>query len=127
PLGSEQSASEAALIRQVVSDEVGWFTASEVRFGSTYPIDYPPDGVNIINDPLRPLMQIMSASDIDDHTRVVDGRLAKGTSDPSQLEVMVPSEAARIFKLKPGDKIVGLVVFDDCVRLPPTNDPEEIA
>lgn len=127
PFGSERAAREAAFVTSVVSEELGWFTRSHVSYGSIVVFDYTREGEAVVNDPLRPLIQLQTASGFDDRVRVLEGRLARPTSNASEIEVMVPAESARSFKVKPGDRIVASRTLDDCTRLPPTNDPAEIA
>lgn len=127
PHGSTEAAAEANFIAAVVSDEIGWFAGSEVRYGSLRELDYNPEGQPIINDPLRPMVQLQTASGFERHSTLVDGALPTATTNPAELEVVIPSESARIFHLKTGDRIVASIRFDDCNRLPPTTDPEELA
>lgn len=127
PHGSAEAAAEANYIAAIVSDEIGWFAGSEVRYGSLRELEYNPEGQPIINDPLRPMVQLQTSSEFERHSTLVEGRLPNATTTPANLEVVIPSESARIFHLKSGDRIVASIRFDDCNRLPPTNDPAELA
>ncbi|MGE0688248.1 MAG: hypothetical protein AB7P33_16005, partial [Dehalococcoidia bacterium] len=112
PHGSAEAAAEANYIAAIVSDEIGWFAGSEVRYGSLRELEYNPEGQPIINDPLRPMVQLQTSSEFERHSTLVEGRLPNATTTPANLEVVIPSESARIFHLKSGDRIVASIRFD---------------
>jgi hypothetical protein len=127
PLGSAQSAREAQGLSALVSDSLDWLTGSYVSYGSVGALTLAREGQPVPTDRFRTLIALHSASDLESHVRVTEGSVARPTSDPRQLEVVMPMLAARYLGLKPGDRIVAAFSVDDCNRPPPTEDPEELA
>ena len=64
-------------------------------------------------------------SDPDALARAAADRFAKAASDPGQIEAVISRQAAEFLKARPGDRVEAAYRFDDCNRLPPTQDPEE--
>jgi ABC-type lipoprotein release transport system permease subunit len=126
PFGSAETAQEAAALRDILQDEVGWFSNAEIRYGSLGNLVYTREGFPPTDFPLRPLIQMQAMSGAENHLNVMSGRFARVATTTEGLEAVIPAESARVFHLEPGDRIVGLLTFNDCNTLPPTNDPAEI-
>ena len=109
----------------ILDDGVGWLTESEVRYGTLSEMTLGRPGEPPPTDQFRTLTTVHTFSGIESEMRLIEGRFAAATNDPGRIEVVVPVEAARVARLKPGDRIAPAIVFDDCNRPPPTDDPVE--
>ncbi|HLF75895.1 MAG TPA: ABC transporter permease [Dehalococcoidia bacterium] len=128
PLGAPDSAVERQTLASVLADEIGWLSASEVRFGGLPPLTLARPGEPFPTGSALSLPQtrVVTASGLEDHVRVVDGRLARASNDPSRIEGVISTQAAQFFSAKPGDYVEAAYRFDDCNRPPPTMDPVEL-
>ena len=124
PLGEPETSRRQQELAQVLSEEIGWLTETEVRYGSVPWQDLAVEGEDF---PRRDsaLLAIKSLSGADEHVEIVEGRLAEPTRDPSSMEVLMPVESATYLGLSPGDRVQGVLSFDDCNRPPPSADPEQ--
>ncbi|MPZ50148.1 MAG: FtsX-like permease family protein [Dehalococcoidia bacterium] len=126
PLGSPEAAAEARALTTILSEELGWLTEDEVRYGRLPITILMPEGGPVPIDDFRVMLNVQTMSGYDDHVRVVDGRLAEPTSDPTGIEAVLSTGAAAVLGVRPGDRINAAIAFDDCNRPPPTEDPEEL-
>ena len=110
-----------------MSEEIGWFNQTEVRYGAMDMISLTAPGKPIPTGIAAPLIRIQTLSGLEDHVNLIDGRFAKPTTDANNMEVVIPAEAAKYFNVKVGDQVQGGATFDDCNRPPPTQDPEVAA
>lgn len=126
PLGSQQAAAEARGLATMMDESLGWLTASSVRYGRVGPLTLAGEGEPPPSGRFRTLISLHTANDLERHTRLVEGREARPSTDPRQLEAVMPVLAARFLGIRPGDRIAAAFTFDDCNRPPPTDDPEEL-
>jgi hypothetical protein len=128
PLGSPESATERGALATILSDEVGWLSASEVRFSALpfLTLARPGQPFPAGNLSSLPQARVVTASGLEDHVRVIDGRLASAATSPTQLEAVISSQSAQFLNAKPGDRVEAAFRFDDCNRPPPTMDPVEL-
>src|SRR3990170_2142086 len=124
-LGTPEATEEIDALGRAMAQEISWFTGSEARFASAADLTYAREGQPLPTGRLRTVVSLQSMSGLSDHVLVVQGRLPNPTSDPGQLEVALPAEAAAFLGLKPGDRFIAGHTFDDCNRPPPTEDPNE--
>jgi ABC-type antimicrobial peptide transport system permease subunit len=83
-------------------------------------------GGQLVPTPEEPvLVKFQGITAIEDHVRFVEGRAANPTDDPTQLEVVVPAEAAAFMDASIGDTVESIFIYDDCNRPPPTMDAEQ--
>ena len=127
PLGAAESTTESASVTQIMEDEIGWFTASEERYAVLAPMTYTKEGLTVTNVPNRPFLAFQTASNFEDHTRIIEGRHAQPTDDPSAIEAVISAASARVLRIKPGDRITGIETYNDCNQPPPADSPEEAA
>jgi hypothetical protein len=125
PLGSEEAATESRRMVDLAAREIGWFTGSEVRGATLAPITLGREGQPVPAGQFRPLVTLQTLSGFEDQVRVLDGRLPRPTDNPDEVEAVISAEAAGIAGVKPGDRMLAAVSFDDCNRPPPTQDPVE--
>ncbi|MGH8165723.1 MAG: hypothetical protein ACREQ1_00700, partial [Woeseiaceae bacterium] len=125
PLGDPDTARRQQELAQVMSEEIGWFSETEVRYGAmpfqTLAMPEQP----VPTDRGRTLISVQSMSGIDEHVNILEGRAPQPTSSPTAMEVLMPIESARFLDLQVGDTIQSAFSFDDCNRPPPTDDPEQ--
>jgi hypothetical protein len=124
-LGDVENGQRARELAQIMSEEVGWFTQYEVRFGALPPMTLAREGQPAPTGRDRPLIAVQTLSGIDEHVTIVEGRAARPTSSASEIEVLMPIEAARFLNLEPGHTVQAAASFDDCNRPPPSEDPEQ--
>ena len=127
PFGSETAADNAGLMAALLSEEIGWFTESEARYGAVGPFTLGRAGRPLSEDPLRRLVTLQTLSGFEEHVRVVEGSLPQPASDPGRIEVAIAADAAALLHINAGDRFGAGFIFDDCNRPPPTNDPEQAA
>ncbi len=125
PFGTPETAASSKTLTDMVSQEIGWFTASEVRYGSLALQTFSLPGEEPSTDPLKPLVQLETVSSYDDHVVVTDGRMAQPTDDPNNIEVLIPAKGATIFHLKVGDHFVASTDYNNCVPPPAPASPDE--
>jgi len=125
PLGDPEAIRKQQELAQAISEEIGWFTQDEVRYGSLPPMNLLKGGklTPTADEPV--LAQFEGITRIEDHVRIVQGRAAEPTTDPTKLEVVVPVEAADFMDASIGDTVESTFTYDDCNRPPPTGDPEQ--
>jgi ABC-type antimicrobial peptide transport system permease subunit len=125
PLGDPDAIRQQQELAQAISEEIGWFTQEEVRFGALPEMSLAKGGklVPTADEPV--LVKFESISRIDQHVRFVEGRAAAPTTDPTKLEVVVPIEAAQFMDASIGDTVESSFSYDDCNRPPPTGDMEQ--
>jgi len=124
PLGDPANAEKERTVVKILADELGWLTGSEVRYGALPNRD-------LVRGDLPPNPQVWirthGISGLEEHVRLVDGRFAQPTSDPSAIEAVMPIESAGFLKLELGEKVGVTYSYDNCNRPPPTADPAEQA
>ncbi len=127
PLGAPESADQRRTLASILSDEISWLSGSEVRYSATPLLTLTQTGQPYPTGNGRTLTQVKveTMSGLDDHVRVDAGQMAKATEDPNQIEGMISKQAADYLNAKPGDRVEAAYRFDDCNRLPPSQDPEE--
>jgi len=127
PLGDRDAARRQQELAHGMSEDIGWFTQDEVRYGALPPMNLLKGGT-LVPTPEEPvLVEFMGITGIEDHVNFVEGRAATPTDDPTQLEVVVPAETADFLGASLGDTVESIFVYDDCNRPPPTLDPEQAA
>jgi ABC-type lipoprotein release transport system permease subunit len=124
-LGDAGNGRRAQELAQTMSEEIGWFTETEVRFGAMPFLTLAREGQALATGMDRPLIRATTMSGIEDHVNVVEGRLPLPTTNPNEIEVLVPVESARFLNASLGDRVQAGAGFDDCNRPPPTQDPEQ--
>ena len=125
PLGDPGAIRQQQELAQAISEEIGWFTQDEVRYGALPPMNLVKGG-KLVPTPDEPvLVRFQGITRIDEHVRFVEGRAAAPTNDPTKLEVVVPIEAALFMDAAIGDTVESFFSYDDCNRPPPTLDPEQ--
>ena len=124
-LGEPENARRARELAQMMSEEIGWFTEYEVRFGALPAMTLAREGQPAPTGRDRTLIAVQSISGLDEQVNIVEGRAPRATSNPAQIEVLMPLEAARFMRIQPGDTVQAAASFDDCNRPPPTEDPEQ--
>ena len=125
PLGTQEAADEYRRILSLQAEEIGWFTGSEVRAGTLAPITLGREGQSPPADQFRQLVSLQTLTGFADHVVVREGRLPEPSDDPGRIEAVLSPAGAALAGLRPGDRIVAGLTFDDCNRPPPTQDPEE--
>jgi ABC-type antimicrobial peptide transport system permease subunit len=125
PLGDPEAIQQQKELAQAISEEIGWFTQSEVRYGSLPTMNLLKGGKlePTADEPV--LVQFQGITKIDDHVNIVEGRAAQPTSDPTKLEAVVPVEAAAFMNASIGDTVESIFTYDDCNRPPAALDPEQ--
>ena len=123
--GTPDAAADMEELGAILSEELSWLTASEVRYGRLPELTLRREGEPVRTDPFRPRLSLQALSDIGDHVRLAEGRLAQPTTDPAAIEALVTVEGARVWGFRPGERIAATHSFDDCNRPPPTDDPVE--
>jgi len=73
----------------------------------------------------RTLTSMHAMTGFEGHVRFVDGRAARPTSDPSQIEAVLPQAAAEFLNARVGDRLQAVYSYDDCNRPEPTQDPDQ--
>ena len=124
PLGDPATSRRQQELAQVLSEEVGWFTETEVRYGAVPWQELSVEGEALPRND-RALLAIRSLSGVDAHVDIIEGRAAEPTRDPSHMEAVMPIESARYLGLAVGDEVQGVFTFDDCNRPPSSADPEQ--
>lgn len=125
PLGDPDAIRTQQELARAMSEEIGWFTQDEVRYGSLPNMNLLRGG-KLVPRPEEPvLVKFMGITGIEDHVRFVEGRPAMPTDDPTRLEVVVPAETAAFLDASLGDTVESIFVYDDCNRPPPTADAEQ--
>jgi len=127
PLGDAAAIRQQQELARVMSEEIGWFSQDEVRFGSLPNMNLLKGGKLVPTSAEPVLVKFMGITRIEDHSRIVEGRAANPTDDPTRIEVVVPAEAAAFMDASIGDTVESIFVYDDCNRPPPTADPEQAA
>jgi ABC-type antimicrobial peptide transport system permease subunit len=126
PLGTAPAALEKQTIAALMDERLSWFTSSEVRYGAVQrDLTLAREGEPVPTGRFRTVLTLQTVSGLEDHVRVVDGRLPAGASDSQAIEVAMPAEAAAFLGVGPGARFFATHTYDDCYRLPPTDDPEE--
>src|SRR5688500_9272046 len=125
PLGEPEAPAEARRMAVLLSENIGWLTASEARSAILSRMTLTPVGQPVPAGQFRPLVSIQTTSDFEGRVRVVDGRLPEPTNDPTRIEVVISAEAASLFQVRVGDRLSGAQNLDDCNREPPSPDPAE--
>jgi hypothetical protein len=126
PLGADETAQRQQQILKTLGERTGWFTGSEVRYGSLPDLTYAEEGQPIPTGPFRTVLTLQTMSGLDDHVRLLDGRLPGPSDDISTIEVGLTAEAATFLNAGIGDTCLAAHAVDDCNRPPPTDDPEEL-
>jgi len=125
PLGDAATAERERQLARVLTEEIGWFTGYEVRYGALPPMTLAREGEPAPTAVDRTLTSLHSMSGFDGHVRFVDGRAPRPTDDPSEIEALLPGAAAAFLKAKVGDRLQATFTYDDCNRPEPTQDPEQ--
>jgi ABC-type antimicrobial peptide transport system permease subunit len=127
PLGDAATIEKQRELARAMSEEIGWFTQDEVRYGSLPNMGLLKGG-KLEPPPTEPvLVKIAGFTRIEDHVRFLEGRAARPSDDPTQLEVVIPAQAADFLDASVGDTVESTFTYDDCNRPPPTMDPEQAA
>ena len=125
PLGDGDAIRQQQELARTMSVEIGWFIGDEVRFGALPDLDLARVGQTIADPRERVLVRFMGIAGLEDHVRIVEGRAARPTDAPGQLEVVVPAATAAFLNASIGDEVESVFVFDDCNRPLSTDDPEQ--
>ncbi|HLG10123.1 MAG TPA: FtsX-like permease family protein, partial [Dehalococcoidia bacterium] len=126
PLGDPAVVRQQQELARAMSEEIGWFTKDEVRFGSL-PLMTLARGGKLVTTPDEPvLIRVQGITRIEDHVNFVAGRAAQPTNDPTKLEVVVPVETAAFLDADLGETVEATFAYDDCNRPPATQDPDQI-
>jgi hypothetical protein len=125
PLGAPSNVRQEQEMAQLLSEDIGWFTQFEVRYGALPYQLLAREGGSFRPGRDSPLIAVRSMSGIEDHVDVVDGRLPEPTSNPGAMEVLMPLESAKYFNLKVGDTVQAGLSYDDCNRPEPSMDPDQ--
>ncbi len=123
-MGDTEATRHEQELAQMFSEEIGWFSQEEVRYGAVgwQTLALPGEPTPRAD---RALLSIQSLSDLDNHVDIVEGRAARPTTDPTQMEAVMPVEAAKDLGIQVGDKVQAVFDFDDCNRPPATSDPDQ--
>ncbi|HLF71957.1 MAG TPA: ABC transporter permease [Dehalococcoidia bacterium] len=128
PLGAPANVERETALTQIIANHLGWLTGEEVRYGTLRSYTLTQNGGQHVapakNDSV---ITLRTMSGVEKHLRIVDGRFAEPTSDPSKMEGLMSLTAAEFGGFKVGDKVEATVTFDNCNRPPPTMDPDEQA
>src|SRR5690606_14366959 len=115
PLGDPDTRRRQQELAQAMSEEIGWFTEDEVRYGSV-----PWQELVVVGQPEpRPayaLITLESASELDEDLELIEGRNADPSNVPRRMEAGRPTEHARYLGVELGQQVQGVVRFDDCDR-----------
>jgi ABC-type antimicrobial peptide transport system permease subunit len=125
PLGDPEAIQQQKELAQAISEEIGWFTQSEVRFGSLPTMNLLKGGQLAPTSDEPVLVQFQGITHVEDHVKIVEGRAAQATDDPTKLEAVVPVEAAAFMNASIGDTVESTFTYDDCNRPPAALDPEQ--
>jgi ABC-type antimicrobial peptide transport system permease subunit len=125
PLGDADAIQQQQELAQAMSEEIGWFTQDEVRYGALPSMNLLKGGKLEPTSEEPVLVKFMGTTHIEDHVRFVEGRAPASTDDPTQLEVVVPAEAAAFMDASVGDTVESIFTYDDCNRPPATNDTQQ--
>ena len=126
PLGDPAVVRQQQELARAMSEEIGWFTKDEVRFGSL-PLMTLARGGKLVTTPDEPvLIRVQGITRIEDHVNFVSGRAAQPTNDPTKLEVVIPGETAAFLDADLGETVEATFAYDDCNRPPATQDPDQI-
>ena len=125
PLGQPEAATESLRMAGLLSDRIGWLTASEVRSATLSRMTLATPGQPTPAGQFRPFVSIQTTSGYEDRVRVVEGRLPEATNDPTRIEAVISVEAATAFQARVGDRLAATQDLDDCNREPPSPDPLE--
>src|SRR3954468_14849955 len=90
PFGAPTTATEQRALAGILADETSWFTGYEVRYGSVGPVTLARPGAALPTERFRLLLQLYTYSGLDSHVKVTEGRLAQPTTDPSNIEAVIP-------------------------------------
>jgi hypothetical protein len=124
-LGEPDNARREQELAQMMSREIGWFTDYEVRYGALPLHLLAREGQSYRPGRDSPLIAVRSMSGLEERVNIVVGRAPEPTSEPGKMEVLLPVESAKYFKLQPGDTVQLGAMFDDCNRPEPTMDPDQ--
>lgn len=127
PLGDPAAIAKEEEVVRLLAGELGWLTAEEVRYGSLPTFGLIRGEETPIPSQPEYMAKLQGVSGLEKHVRVLEGRLAEPTDDPSQLEAVMPIESARVLKAQLGERIGVGFTFDECNRPPPSSDPAEEA
>ncbi len=126
PLGDPAVARQQQELARAMSEEIGWFTGDEVRYGSL-PLMTLARGGKLVTTPDEPvLVRVQGITRIEDHVNFVTGRAAAPTDDPTKLEIVIPVETASFLNAELGETVEATFVYDDCNRPPQTQDPDQL-
>jgi putative ABC transport system permease protein len=122
PLGDANAIRKQQELAQYMSEEIGWFTQDEVRYGSLPNMNLLKGG-NLVPPPEEiVLVKFQGVTGLENHVRYVEGRPAEPSADPRKLEVVVPAETAEFLDASVGDTVESIFAYDDCNRPPTTGD-----
>ena len=96
PLGDPENARDQQELAQVMSEEIGWFSQAEVRYGAMDMISLTvarPAESRPARRALDPDPDALAASRTTSSRS--SGRFAKPTTNPNQMEVVMPIRGAR--------------------------------
>jgi putative ABC transport system permease protein len=125
PLGDPAVIRKEQELARAMSEEIGWFTKDEVRFGSLPVMSLAHAGKVASSRDLPVLTRVYGVTRIEDHVNFLDGRAAVATDDPTKLEVVVPAETAAFLSAQVGDSYEATFTYDDCNRPQQTQDPDQ--
>ena len=125
PLGDAAAVRRQQELAQAMSEEIGWFVQDEVRVGTLPDMGVERAGSLRATPGNTFLLRFIGTSGLDQRIRIVEGRAAIPTDDPSNLEVVVPVETALRMDASLGDVVESVFVYDDCNRPLATDDPEQ--
>ena len=106
-----------------MSEEIGWFSEDEVRYGSVAWSTHRRRRHRARTDiarPDRPSSPLATSKTTSTSSKA--GR-RQPTSDPTQMEVVMPIEHARFLGIQVGTRSRAASTFDDCNRPPASPDP----
>lgn len=127
PLGTQQAAAERLALAEMLDERLSWLTDYEVRYAAVQrDMTHAVAGQPVPTGAFRTTLTLQTVSGLEERVRIVEGRMPTGRAEGGKLEVALPAEAASFLGVGVGDSFLAVHSYDDCNRLPPTDDPEEI-